>query len=415
MKTYTNRPPGLFKMATIAVIGFVASTVFVQGTAFATTAANAVISNTATVSWEDSNNLNPTSTTASVDVTVLLLEATPTLSQPTDQTVASNSPANYTYSITSNANGLDTYNLSSAQGTVTGTLDSVTVGFFDDTGTTPITSIDLGATSVATAALLGATSITVPADGNDTDSSINGIEVNDTIAIGVNTYTVSGITDNATGTSTITLSSGLLAGVSVATPIGEQAQFIFRVTPVTSTGATVDYTVSARDDANAQSAATDTTTTTVTFNAPNLTVTKYVRNITAGTTGAGSCINYDTGLNAAPGTLQYCVGATTGQPGDILEYVIEIVNSGGQARDVIITDPVPAYTAYSTANKMSLDGTILNDDENGGDAGETDNATIYIYAGSTPGSDGAAGVGNGTGGTLNNGETTRGAFRVTIQ
>lgn len=424
MKTYTNRPPGFLKLAATAIIGFVASVVFVQGNAFATTAANTVISNIATVSWEDSNNLNPTSTTASVDVTVNLVEATPTLSAPGDQSVDSNNSVDYTYTITSNANGVDTYNLTSSQTGTTGTITGNVTVFRDSGDTTDITSIDLGATSVAAAAAGGATAITVPADGAS-DASINGIEAGDTLVIGGNTYTVSSITDNATGTSTINLSAGLVAGVSVGAQIGEQAQFIFRVTPTaTVDGSTVDNAVSAQDVANVQAAATDTTTTTVNYSAPNITVTKYVRNVTNAAGNSGGA-----GAQSINGATYYTSGVT-GNPTDTLEYVIVVSNAGGagSAANVVISDPIPAYTTYVGSsmdydNHTAITGsgawTSVTDAENDTDKGEFDPTAgaeeVWIYGGVGGADTGTATTyGDGTGGSVAGGSFTFGRFQVTI-
>lgn len=424
MKTYTNRPPGFFKLAALAFIGFVATTVFVQGTAFATTAANTVISNQATVNYDDSAGNPQVAINASVDVTVNLVEATPTLSAPTDQSVFSGSAANYVYTITANANGVDTYDLSSAQTAADAGISGNVRVFRDILDTTDITDIDLGATSVAAAVTItqaGTTNVTVPSDGSN-DGSLNGLTAGMTVVVNGVEHTVASITDNASGTSTLELNgnAGGDNAVTVGMQIGQRAQFVFRVTPTTTVDSdTVTNEVSARDDAAAAAAATDSTVTTVLL-APSLTVRKYVRNITSGDSGAGNCITVNTGLGA--GNVQYCDGTVTGvtgDPGNTLEYIIEVANgaSAGQATDVIISDPVPTFTTY-TGSTMALDpgtGTwsALNDNDNGGDAGETDGTTIYIYAGSG-GNDGASGVGNGTGGSLNGNTTTRGAFRVTI-
>jgi hypothetical protein len=425
MKTYDTRPPGFLKLAALAIIGFAATTVFVQGTAFATTAANTTISNQATVNYDDSAGNPQAAINASVDVTVNLVEATPTLSAPSDQSVFSGSSVDYTYTITANANGVDTYDLTSTETAADAGITGNTRVFRDSGDTTDITSIDLGATSVATGVTItqaGTTNVTVPSDGAN-DGSLNGIVAGDTVVVNGVAHTVASITDNATGTSTLELNgnAGGDNAVTVGMQIGQRDTFIFRVSPTTTVDSdTVTNRVDARDDAAAAAAAQDTTITTVNI-APSLTVTKYVRNITGADSGAGNCITVNTGLGA--GNVQYCDGTTTtvtGDPGDTLEYIIEVVNgaSAGQATDVIISDPVPTYTSYSVADQMALDpgtGTWggLTDDDSDSDAGETDGTTVYIYAGSG-GSDGAAGVGNGTGGSLNGGATTRGAFRVTI-
>jgi len=421
MKTYTNRPPGLFKAATLAIIGFVVSTVFLQGTAFATTAANAVITNTATVNYEDSTGTAQTAIQASVNVTVNLVTAHPTLSSPANNSVFTGNALDFSYTITSNANGPDAYSLTVSDNLPQTGITSYTHVYRDAGDTTDITSVDLGASSVAAAALAGATAITVPNDGSGAggNTPVNGIEANDIVVINGATYTVASTIDNANGTSTINLTTGLSGAVSVGDLIAEQKTFISRVTPVaTEDGSTFDLTTTADDGVTAGAAPTHTVTVTVNV-APDLTVTKFVRNISNGTNGGGTCITVDTGLGG--GNVQYCDGTATGEPGDILEYVIEIANSatGGQAQNVVISDPVPAFTTLVTgAGTIALDpgtGTWsqVADTADNGDFAESDGTTVYIYAGSG-GDDTTAGVGNGTGGNLNSDTTTLGAFRVTI-
>ena len=428
MKTYNTKPPGFLKLAALAFIGFVATTVFVQGTALATTAANTIITNQATVNYDDSAGNAQAAINASVNVTVNLVEATPTLSSPTDQSVFSGSSVDYTYTITANANGIDTYNLASSPGATFGVI-STNVRVFRDSGDTiDITSINLGATSVATAVTItaaGTTNVTVPSDGAN-DGSLNGIQAGDTVVVNNVAHTVASITDNASGTSILVLNgnAGGDNAVTVGMQIGQRDTFIFRVAPTTTQDSSwVENDVNAQDDAAAQAAATDTTRTTVNI-APSLTVTKYVRNITAGTTGAGACINVNTGLDANP-AVDYCVGATTGNPGDVLEYVIEIVNAGtaGTATDVVISDPIPQFTTQT--GNIALDpgtGTWSNvaTTADNGDFAEIVSGTVYIYAGdgtaANEGEDngGTSGDGNGEGGRLAGGDTTLGAFRVTI-
>ena len=57
--------------------------------------------------------------------------------------------------------------------------------------------------------------------------------------------------------------------------------------------------------------------------------------------------------------------------------------------------------------------TAYADTADNGDAAETDGTTIYVYAGAG-GDDTAAGLGNGTGGSLAGGETASVVFQVTI-
>jgi hypothetical protein len=429
MKIYSTRPPGFIKQLTTIFAIVVITMVFAQGTAFATTAANTTISNTATVNYDDADGNAQAAINASVDVTVNLVEATPTLTSPADDSGFSGNAVDYSYTITANANGVDTYDLTDSQTGTTGNILTNTTVFRDSGDTTDITSIDLGATSVAagvTVSAAGTTNVTVPSDGA-ADASLNGLVAGDTVVVNGATHTVASITDNASGTSTLELNgNGSDNTLTVGMQIGQQDTFLFRVTATTdSDGSTVTNQVSARDDAAAQAAATDSTTTTVNL-APNLSVTKYVRNVDCGTCnptgGTGTTINGEEYWDTASGE------SVTGNPGNTMEYVIAVANgaSAGTATNVVISDPVPQFTTY-VGSSMSVDPdgvsgwTALNDGANdASDAGEYDasagsNGTVYIYAGAG-GDDGtvAATYNDGTGGSLPGGTTTYGLFQVTI-
>lgn len=428
MKTYNTKPPGLLKLAALAIVGFVATTVFVQGTAFATTAANTVIVNQATVNYDDSNGNAQGAINASVNVTVNLVEAAPALSAPSDQTTFSGTSIDYTYTITTNANGPDTFNLSAADNTPQAGITGNTLEIRDTAGGlgSVIASVDLAATSVATAAgpiADGASlQIDVPNDGAG-GGVLNGFSGGETIIINGWAFSVVSVdNDNATGTSQMTVQndSGAARSLTVGMLIAEQQTFYLYETPTANAdGSTVTNTLTATDGTNPD---TDDTTTTVNI-APNLTVTKYVRNISNATNGGGTCITVNTGLGA--GNVEYCDGTATGEPGDTLEYVIEIVNgaSAGEATDVVISDPIPAFTAQT--GNIALDpGTGTWSDvattADNGDFAEIVGGTVYIYAGdgtaANEGEDngGTSGDGNGEGGRLAGGATTRGAFQVTI-
>jgi len=427
MKTYNTKPPGLLKLAAMALIGFAATTVFVQGTAFATTAANTTITNTATVNYDDSAGNPQAAIPASVNVIVNLVEATPTLSAPSDQSVFSGSSVDYTYSITANANGVDTYNLTSTETAADAGITGNVRVFRDSGDTANITTIDLGSTSVAAAVTItaaGTTNVTVPSD-SAADASLNGLVAGDTVVVNSVIHTIASITDNATGTSTLELNgNGVDNAVTVGMQIGQRDTFIFRVAPTTTVDSdTVTNRVDARDDAANAAAAPDTTITTVNI-APSMTVTKYVRNVLNAAGNAGGA-----GAQTVNGATYYTSGVT-GDPGDTLEYVIVVANaaSAGTATDVIISDPIPTFTTY-VANSLLLDNDTLadgssvagwaitpTDTEDDGDEGEyrVANTTAYIYAG-TGGDDTDAGAPPyGTGGSLAGGNYTFGAFRVTI-
>ena len=414
MKMLRNKPPGFWQKVSGVAAGIFLLAILLPGTASATTAANAIITNTATVNYDDTGGNAQTAINASVDVTVNLVTAHPTLSAPADNSVASGVALDYTYTITNNANGPDTYALTATDNLPQAGITSETQVFRNAADTANITNITLGATSLAVAASIGDTTITVPNDGL-ADASLNGIVAGDTINIGGESVLVSAITDTGSGTDTITFGPALAAAHALGTQVGEVGTFISRTTPIaTVNNSTYVITVTADDGVTAGAAPTDATTTTVTVIA--LTVTKYVANVTAAVVGGGSTVTLDSGLGA--GSITYYTSGVTGNPGDVLEYVIQISNGAGaaSATNVVISDPVPSFTTLT--GNIALDpgtGVFSNvaTTADNGDFAESDGTTVYIYAG-TGGDDTAAGVGSGTGGSLAATQTTYGAFRVTI-
>lgn len=409
----------------IGLSALLALAVFDTTQAEANTAANHKIRNTVTVRYDDSQGTVQTAVTSSTDVTVNLVPAIPTLSAPADisNKVPSDLNAVYTYTITTNANGPDDYNLTEQSLNA----DAGVAGEATAFGANPI---NLGASTVASAgniAAAGNTVITVPADSVN-DGAVNGIVATDVVVINGQVFTVDSVDDSnggtASATSTITVQgNGNLTAIAIGDLIKEQKNFTLTVswaTVVAASNQTITAQIGARDSGNVAVMATDTTVTTILM--PSLSVTKYVANITNPVVGGGSTKTVDTGGGA--GSITYYTTGVNGRPGDTLEYLIEIANGAGasQTTDLIIEDPIPAFTTY-VAGTMRLDpGTAvfgaLNDDANGVlDAGEFDNGStpkkVYIYAGDG-GEDGGGGFGDGTGGTLDAGKTTYGVFRVTI-
>ena len=407
VKTFVRKSPIEAMLMTLLALALVMA---MAANVHASTASNTTIRNTVTVNYADAAGNPQTPLTANVDITVNLVESTPLLNAPPDQSIDASQTAVYNYLITSTANGPDTYNLN-----VSSIVESA--GINGSTATLSVTTIDLGASTAAatvTIAATGNTDITVPSD-NASDGQVNGIAAGDTVVIGGAAFTVASVVDNGgVGTSTITVTgNGTATSVNSGDLISEQGSFTLTVTPGTVTDATNNQTITvditAQADGGSTAAATDQTVTTVT--AVQLTITKYVRNVT-NPNGSGTSVNVD-------GNTYYAANVT-GVPGDTMEYLVAVANGAGSpATNVIIQDSVPAFTTY-VAGSMALDpgsGTFggLNDNDNGGDAGEYDgtNQIIYIYAGSG-GNDGAAGYGNGTGGNLPVNTTTYGRFRVTI-
>jgi uncharacterized repeat protein (TIGR01451 family) len=306
--------------------------------AAANTASNTAIINTATVNYRDAGGTLQTPVSASATVTISLVPASPTLNAPADQNTTLAVAATYNYTITSNANGPDTYNL-----TIPSKVNSANI-----TGSTALpapTPISLGATTIFAPVTIAAgvpTAITVPSDGTS-NGSVNGISAavgNNTVVINGLVYTVNSIVDNASGTSTITVTGPASVALAYGVVIGEQKTFTLAVTPTTmnptTLNETVTTTVSARDSGNVAVAATDVTVTTVP--AANLTVVKEVS--LNGTVWA-------TAVAAPPGTLLY--------------YRITVRNGGaGNATSVVITDPLSVYTTYSAGTAKRATGALVD-------------------------------------------------------
>ncbi|MZR63243.1 hypothetical protein [Alcanivorax sp. DP30] len=378
-------------------------------TAYASTAANTSITNTVTVNFDDAAGNAQTAVTASVSFSVNLVASAPILSAPADVDPATESTLyNQVYTVTATANGNDTYNITNA---------SVNTNMDGDPAFGGDASIVLGGSTTAAAITAGATTFTVPFDGTD-DSEVNLIAVGDTIVLDpTGTAEVATVTaiDESTGaannTATITVGSALANSFAAGLIIGEQGTATITVTTDTVTTpptGTHNVTVTYTSVADAGVTADDSVLYTVYRSA--LTVTKFVRNDSnPNGTGTSTSFNgqtyYDSGVN--------------GNPGDTMEYLVVVENPAGygDAQNIVVSDPVPQFTTYVASSvQMDVDGGGLvgyADTADNGDAVETDGSTIYVYAG-VGGDDTAAGLGNGTGGTLAGGETASVLFQVTI-
>lgn len=390
------------------------------------TAANTTIRNTVTVDYKNNSGTAMTAITQSVDITVALVDATPTLTlvTSTPQSADSNSTIDFQYTILSNANGPDGYNLTVAsfvESNISGSANEFRTAAGG--GGSVITSVNLGATSVATTvtiAAAGTTAITVPRDLT-ADGTVNGLAAGDTVTINGADYTIDSVddTNQGLGTTTITLNgNGTAATVNPADLIQEKATFYLHITTGSAAAtASITTNINARDNGS-QAAATANSQTVVNIVVPSLTVTKFVRNVTTPVVGGGTTVSIN---NDGSGPYTYYTSGVSGKPGETLEYLIRITNGvgAGTAKGVKISDPIPQFTTY-TAASMRLDpgtGTwgALNDNLNGADAGEWDSTgkVIYIYAGSG-GTDTGAAANDGTGGNLSANTTTYGSYKVTI-
>lgn len=436
MKTYITKPPGFFGKTLGAVASLVLAIAFIPGTASAETAANAVIGNTATVSFDDSAGNPQTAVTASVTVTVNLVPAVPTLaSTPASQSTFSGTAVDYTYTITTNANGPDDYALSVAAVTtdVGITVNTRELRTASGGGGALLPTVNLAATTVVT-------NVTIPANGSNTvvvpnDGAIggvlNGFNGGETIVVdpGGNNWVLtldSVDTDLATGTSTITISdsTGNARNLTTGMIIAEQVTFyLYLDADSTVDAAQATERVTAQDGETVPNTDTDDTVTTINT-VPNVSVTKYVRNVLNAAGNAGGA-----GAQAINGATYYTSGVT-GNPTDTLEYVIVVSNSAssGTATDVIISDPIPEFTTY-VGGSMDFDNhtaitgsgawTSVTDVETDTDKGEFDptpgSEEVWIYAGTLGADTGTATTyGDGTGGSLSGGNFSFGRFQVTI-
>ena len=319
-------------LAQLALLGIL---LCISAPAWANLAANTQIINAAQLSYWD--GVKTEYAYASVTVTVSLVPAAPTIVPGPPQTTSYNGSGTTltdSFTITAGSNGPDTYNLSAAVSASTNTSGP--------TATPTAATVVLGAT-VTTVGSTGLV-IVVPADGNSSDGKVNGIAIGATVVINGQNRTVANISDNASGTSTITLnailSSGYVPGAGVL--VAEQKVVSTSVTAGTITVSGTDVTVSDTLTATSGSGtgpATLSGSVLNTFTSGIATLTKYVRNVSAAS---------GTGTPYAYGGNNYYLAGVTAKPGEVLEYVLEATNtsSSGSVSASVVTDALP--TSYVT-------------------------------------------------------------------
>jgi hypothetical protein len=406
----------------IAVVMTLAISPLLSSVLYASTAANTTITNIVTVNYEDAANQAQTPETASVDITVSLVASIPLVSSPADVgPTTENTAVNLVYTITSTANGLDTYNFTS--------VDTPS-GMDANAGFTTPSITTLGGTTLAAAASASDTFIVVPYDGAS-DNNVNGIIDGDTIVVNGVTYTVgtideAGTLSNNTVQIPITDVGGISAADIVGQIVGEQDTVTVTVTTdsiTTGTSGTHSVVTTATSATAPNPAGLQSTATVITVERPVLVINKYVRNTTNAAANPGGVGDY-----VFDGVDWFATGVN-GATNDVMEYLIVVDNSGvgsKQANNIVISDPIPQFTTFDAVfnTRLDADGTAAsiaafsNEDETAddGDAAELDttgNGTIYVYAG-VGGDDTTAGAGNGAGGSLAVGEFSRVIFRVSI-
>lgn len=301
--------------------------------AFAATPANTRLTATAKLTYTG----NTAGVTSSVTVSIQLAPSAPiiaaTYSAP-NNSVNKAQHQSYTgsYTIQTTANGPDTYDVAAAY-TSTGTVTSPA------TPTTSVSTITLGATA-AEVASTGAT-ITVPSDGA-ADSSVNGIQTGDSVIVNGGKYTVASIVDNASGTSTITLNSSVT--VAVGDGIYEYTTFTTDISDVGSSGGATD-TLALLTTVTSQTDTSKKFSYTVDINILQITVTKYVRDVTTPcTTGCTGAI-----VDPYNSAVTYYSAGVHAQPADTLEYFIVVAVAAGTSisdGSAVLSDQLPAFTKY---------------------------------------------------------------------
>lgn len=315
--------------------------------AHANVAANTQIVNSAKLTYAGG------SAAATVVVSVSLVPSTPNVSITYGNSAYTgpNSPAIVdTVTITATANGPAIYTVTPSVGATSNITAASPASV-----SAPNPTVTIGAT--VTTGTSGTTFVTVPAGiASGSGNPVNGIGPSSTIIFTVNgnSYTRSGLTttDNGNGTFTIGWSTPIPAAdvPPAGVLIAEQKTVPVNVLPgtVQAPGTNITVAVAAAvsttgaPSANVSTASPNTWTTP----SPNVSLTKYVRNVTSPVVGnAGS-----TSITINTTTSSYYTGGVTGKPGDTLEYVIVASNNGStDLNSSAISDLIPtAYVNFVT-------------------------------------------------------------------
>jgi uncharacterized repeat protein (TIGR01451 family) len=374
--------------------------------ASAATSADATIFNKATLTYSGGT------VTAGVSVSVALVGAAPTLSAPADDSVASGGTVQYTYTITNNSNGRDTFNLTSGsvEATDSGTLGVPGLSFLQGaSGSVSITNVNLGA--AITGAVNAVDNVLLIPAGSESNLSTSSV-----VIVGGNPYTVDSITagtvpdlNNTEVLTQVTLLPGssptLTAGsVAAGTQFGERVTFRLSVTGGTITGtptvATHTVTTTATSVADGTKTATNDTVTTVA--AVNVFMTKKVA-------------LYDPGQPVTNQT--YVTSGLSAKTGGVLIYQIEVGPSAGQPdiTTASITDAVPDFTEYVT-DSLTLNGVQVSTIRGSSDGGTSPLiAGFAVCSQGDAGDDGTCEDGVGKTGVIRSNNTAVVTFRVTVK
>lgn len=335
--------------------------------AFANTAGGATIHNYATLTYGGGGSIR-----AAVNVAVETVASQPAVVKSTaDQTVPSYGTANYTFTVSSTSNGVDTFALALLSADVN-TAGAPGVSFL--LNGTPVGSLVLGGSVTSQPSTAGV--IYIPA-GSETNLLINNV-----IKLGSDLYTISAVTNGtpastnvATGVHTAEVPTSLALTPVGAAPaitagsviagvqIGQQVTLVQQV--VASAPITVSSSATHTVSFTATSAATDMTGTNVVYSSvssgtdtittvivANTAISTFVRNVTriAGNSAA-------TGSVICNGAATYYAAGVVSKPTEVLEYctIASVATGQPTLTTANLQNDVPPFTDY-VAGSTTLNG-----------------------------------------------------------
>jgi len=292
-----------FRILAIPAIGLVLGLLMTPLSALADTAAGTKITNTASVNWSGAT----AAATATATINVLLKATAPNVayaSTTPGTTVGAGTDVAISYTVTSTANGADSYSLDLSSVESSGSLSAPTFA-----GSNPL-SVSLGA-SMALADVTGTNTVVIPGLAGD-----HGLASGETVIIGGSPYTISGVSNDGTNT-TLTLSGNVT--MAAGDPIYERMTLKFDMTTGLFSGGSSDET-----------------------HALTLTATSV-----ADTGKSGSAANPTITVARSTLSITKTADKANAKPGETITYTITVENPGTYtAANVTVTDTTPDFTTY---------------------------------------------------------------------
>lgn len=329
---------------TFIVLAFVAITALAGASSvFASTSGNATIFNQVSVEYQSGSNTQTAKADYSLKVSTLATAPTVNVDTTTQVTTAGGTVV-YTYTVISNANGVDTYVL-------TDPVSSTNSNITDPSNTLSTTSIELWGGIILSA---DAGTITLPG------GSLQGLSDNDTVEL---------VVGGAPHRYTVTITQ---AG-SAATASAEEVYAVVALAPISGAPAITSGNVGAGLQVGEyttftleQTAGTPSAAGTDGSHTTNLTIT------TTATDGSDVVVSYTTSstdsnevvttVSSPKLNISKTADKTSAKPGETITYTITITNAHATAaaNNVVVTDPTPDYTVY-VAGTTTLNGSPIAD------------------------------------------------------